>query len=436
MIWNSHKECMSRDEMSALQGKRLHKVVSYVYHNVPFYRAKMQAMDVTPDDIRTIEDIVKLPFTTKQDLRDNYPFGLQAAPQSEIIRIHASSGTTGKATIVGYTRKDIEIWSECMSRCLTAYGVSRDDLFSVAYGYGLFTGGLGVHYGVENMGASVIPTSTGNTEKHIRLIRDLGVTGIACTPSYALHLAEVMEASGVSKDDLKLRIGAFGAEPWTENMRLEIQQRLGLKGFNLYGLSEIMGPCVSYECECQNGSHICEDHFYPEIIDPATLSPLGRGKEGELVFTTLTKEGMPLLRYRTRDLCSLLEGECACGRTAVRMGRIVGRSDDMLIIRGINVFPSQVESVLLEIPECAPRFKLIVERTGNLDSLTVQVEMRQEYFAQGFDTLAPVTELEKKVASKLKSVLSIAAKVQIKSPGTIERSQGKTAFVEDRRKLK
>ncbi len=422
--------------MSALQGKRLHKVVSYVYHNVPFYRAKMQAMDVTPDDIRTIEDIVKLPFTTKQDLRDNYPFGLQAAPQSEIIRIHASSGTTGKATIVGYTRKDIEIWSECMSRCLTAYGVSRDDLFSVAYGYGLFTGGLGVHYGVENMGASVIPTSTGNTEKHIRLIRDLGVTGIACTPSYALHLAEVMEASGVSKDDLKLRIGAFGAEPWTENMRLEIQQRLGLKGFNLYGLSEIMGPCVSYECECQNGSHICEDHFYPEIIDPATLSPLGRGKEGELVFTTLTKEGMPLLRYRTRDLCSLLEGECACGRTAVRMGRIVGRSDDMLIIRGINVFPSQVESVLLEIPECAPRFKLIVERTGNLDSLTVQVEMRQEYFAQGFDTLAPVTELEKKVASKLKSVLSIAAKVQIKSPGTIERSQGKTAFVEDRRKLK
>ncbi len=427
---------MSRDEMSALQGKRLHKVVSYVYHNVPFYRAKMQAMDLTPDDIRTIEDIVKLPFTTKQDIRDNYPFGLQAAPQSEIIRIHASSGTTGKATIVGYTRKDIEIWSECMSRCLTAYGVSREDLFSVAYGYGLFTGGLGVHYGVENMGASVIPASTGNTEKHIGLIRDLGVTGIACTPSYALHLAETMEALGVNKGDLKLRIGAFGAEPWTENMRQEIQERLGLKGYNLYGLSEIMGPCVSYECECQNGSHICEDHFYPEIIDPATLSPLGRGKEGELVFTTLTKEGMPLLRYRTRDLCSLLEGECACGRTEVRMGRIVGRSDDMLIIRGINVFPSQVESVLLGIPECAPRFKLIVERIGNLDSLTVQVEMRQEYFAQGFDTLAPVTELEKKVASKLKSVLSISAKVQIKSPGAIERSQGKTAFVEDRRKLK
>ncbi|MBQ2521950.1 MAG: phenylacetate--CoA ligase [Bacteroidales bacterium] len=435
MIWNQHKECMSRDEMSALQGKRLHKVVSYVYHNVPFYRAKMQAMDLNPDDIRTIEDIVKLPFTTKQDIRDNYPFGLQAAPKSEIIRIHASSGTTGKATIVGYTRKDIEIWSECMARCLTAYGVTRDDLFSVAYGYGLFTGGLGVHYGVENMGAAVIPASTGNTEKHIGLIRDLGVTGIACTPSYALHLAETMEALGVRKEDLSLRVGAFGAEPWTEHMRKEIEERLGLKGYNLYGLSEIMGPCVSYECECQNGSHICEDHFFPEIVDPATLQPLTRGKEGELVFTTLTKEGMPLLRYRTRDLCSLLEGECACGRTEVRMGRIIGRSDDMLIIRGINVFPSQVESVLLGIPECAPRFKLIVERTGNLDALTVQVEMRQEYFAQGFDTLAPVTELEKKVASKLRGVLSISARVQIKSPGTIARSEGKTVFVEDRRKL-
>ena len=427
---------MSRDEMSALQGKRLHKVVSYVYHNVPFYRAKMQAMDVSPDDIRTIEDITRLPFTTKQDIRDNYPFGLQAAPKSEIIRIHASSGTTGKATIVGYTRKDIEIWSECMARCLTAYGVTRDDLFSVAYGYGLFTGGLGVHYGVENMGASVIPASTGNTEKHIGLIRDLGVTGIACTPSYALHLAETMEALGVRKEDLKLRVGAFGAEPWTEHMRREIQERLGLKGYNLYGLSEIMGPCVSYECECQTGSHICEDHFYPEIVDPATLEPLSHGREGELVFTTLTKEGMPLLRYRTRDLCSLLEGECECGRTEVRMGRILGRSDDMLIIRGINVFPSQVESVLLGIPECAPRFKLIVEREGNLDALTVQVEMRQEYFAQGFDTLAPVTELEKKVASKLRGVLSISARVQIKSPGAIARSEGKTVFVEDRRKLK
>ena len=343
MIWNRNKECMSRDEMSALQGKRLHKVVSYVYHNVPFYRDKMQQLGMIPDDIQTIEDITKLPFTTKKDLRDNYPFGLQAAPQSEIVRIHASSGTTGNATIVGYTRKDIAVWSECMSRCLTAYGVSRGDLFSVAYGYGLFTGGLGVHYGVENMGATVVPASTGNTEKHAKLIRDLGITGIACTPSYALYLAETIDRMGIKKEDLKLRVGAFGAEPWTENMRKEIEDRLGLKGYNLYGLSEVMGPCVSYECQCQHGSHICEDHFYPEIINPVTLEPLPKGQAGELVFTTLTKEGMPVLRYRTRDLCSLMDGECECGRTAVRMTSIKGRSDDMLIIRGINVFPSQVE---------------------------------------------------------------------------------------------
>lgn len=436
MIWNKTKECMSVDERRELQGKRLHKIVAYVYKNVPFYRDKMQRMDLSPEDILTIDDITKLPFTTKQDLRDNYPFGLQAAPQSEIIRIHASSGTTGNPTIVGYTRKDISVWSECMSRCLTAYGVTREDLFSVAYGYGLFTGGLGVHYGVENLGASVLPASTGNTEKHIRLIRDLGVTGIACTPSYALHLAETMEKEGIDASVLKLRIGAFGAEPWTENMRQEIERRLGVKAYNLYGLSEIMGPCVSYECECQNGSHINEDHYFPEIVDPATLEPLGYGQTGELVFTTLTKEGMPLLRYRTRDLCSLEAGECACGRTSVRMGRLVGRSDDMLIIRGINVFPSQVESVLLGIPECAPRYKLIVDRAGNLDTLTVQVEVRQEYFAiEGQDTLTVITDLEKKVAARLKSVLSISAKVQIKSPNTIERSEGKSRFVEDRRVL-
>ena len=317
---------MSRDEMSALQGRRLHKIVAYVYHNVPFYRNKLQEMDVTPDDINTIEDIRKLPFSTKQDLRDNYPFGLQAAPQSAIIRIHASSGTTGNPTIVGYTRKDIGVWSECMSRCLTAYGVTRDDTFSVAYGYGLFTGGLGAHYGVENLGASVVPTSTGNTEKHVRLIRDLGISGIACTPSYALYLAETMEKMGITKEQIKLRVGAFGAEPWTESMREEIQKRLGLKGYNLYGLSEIMGPCVSYECSEQNGSHICEDHFYPEIIHPDTLEPLPYGQVGELVFTTLTKEGMPLLRYRTKDLCSLMDDTCPCGRTSVRMGRIMGRS--------------------------------------------------------------------------------------------------------------
>ena len=436
MIWNPNKECMPVEQRRELQGKRLHKIVDYVYHNVPFYRNKMQELDIRPDDINTIDDIKYLPFTTKKDLRDNYPFGLQAAPQSEIIRIHASSGTTGNPTIVGYTRKDIGVWSECMARCLTSYGITREDIFSVAYGYGLFTGGLGVHYGVENLGAAVVPASTGNTEKHIRLIRDLGITGIACTPSYALHLAETMEKMEIGLDQLKLRVGAFGAEPWTESMRQEIEGRLGVKAYNLYGLSEIMGPCVSYECECQHGSHVNEDHYFPEIIDPNTLEPLPAGQTGELVFTTLTKEGMPLLRYRTRDLSSLMEGECECGRTSVRMGKIMGRSDDMLIIRGINVFPSQVESVILSMPEFAPRYLLIVDRAGNLDTLTIQVEVRQEVFAAGlFDGLQPVLELEKKLAGKLKSVLSISAKVQIKAPNTIERSEGKSKFVIDNRVL-
>ena len=436
MIWNENKESMSRDDMRELQGRRLHKMVDYVYHHTPFYRKKLQEMDLTPDDIVTIDDIHKLPFTVKQDLRDNYPFGLQAAPASEIIRIHASSGTTGNPTIVGYTRKDIGVWSECMARCLTSFGISRGDIFSVAYGYGLFTGGLGVHYGVEQVGAAVVPASTGSTEKHVRLLRDLKVTGLACTPSYALHLAETMENMGISKDEINLKVGAFGAEPWTENMRQEIENRLGLKAFNLYGLSEIMGPCVSYECSAQDGSHINEDHYYPEIIDPVTLEPLPDGQVGELVFTTLTKEGMPLLRYRTRDLCTLSHEPCACGRTSVKMGRILGRSDDMLIIRGINVFPSQVESVILSIPECAPRFLLIVDRQGNLDTLTVQVEVRQEYFAQGFDTFEPIVNLEKKVAARLKSVLSIGARVQVKAPGTLERSEGKSKFVIDNRILK
>ena len=435
MIWNENKETMPREQMRALQGKRLSRLVNYLYHNVPFYRKKLQEMDVTPADINSIDDIVKLPFTTKQDLRDNYPFGLQAAPQSEIIRIHASSGTTGNPTIVGYTRKDIQVWSECMSRCLSSYGITRNDIFSVAYGYGLFTGGLGVHYGVENLGASVVPASTGNTEKHIRLIRDLGVTGVACTPSYALYMAETMEKIGVRKEHLKLRVGAFGAEPWSEDMRMEIQERLGVKAFNLYGLSEIMGPCVSYECDFQNGSHINEDHYFPEIVDPVTLEPVCAGQTGELVFTTLTKEGMPLLRYRTRDLCSILPGDCPCGRTSVRMGKLLGRSDDMLIIRGINVFPGQVESVILSMPQCAPHYLLIVDRQDNLDTLTVQVEVRAEYFAQGFDTFEPIFRLERELAQKLRSVLSISAKVEVKQPGTLERSEGKSKFVIDKRKI-
>ena len=432
MIWNPSKECMHREQLRELQGKRLQKLVAYVYHNVSFYRHKMQAMDLMPDDIRSIDDIVKLPFTTKQDLRDNYPYGLMAAPNSEVVRVHASSGTTGNPTIVGYTRKDLAIWSEVMSRCLSAYGVTREDTFSVSYGYGLFTGGLGAHYGVENLGATVIPASTGNTEKHVRLIRDLKITGIACTPSYALYLAETVDKMGIDKKDLSLRIGAFGAEPWPEHMRKEIQERLGLKAYNLYGLSEIMGPGVSCECEVQNGSHIHEDHFYPEIIDPVTLETLPAGQQGELVFTTLTKEGMPLLRYRTKDLTSLMPGICSCGRTSVRMTPIMGRSDDMLIIRGINVFPSQVESVILSMKEFEPRYMLVVDRINNLDTLQVQVEVRRDYFS---DDMGAMLNLKKALSDKLKSVLSISADVKLMEPNSIQRSQGKSQRVIDKRVL-
>ena len=421
---------MSRDEMRALQGKRLQKLVDYVYFHVPFYRQKMQELDLRPDDIKSIEDVRLLPFTTKQDLRDNYPLGLQAAPQSEIVRTHASSGTTGKPTIMSYTKKDIGVWAESCARALTAFGVTREDIFSVAYGYGLFTGGLGVHYGVERLGATVIPASTGNTEKHITLLQDLGITGIACTPSYALHLAETMEKMGITRDKLRLRVGAFGAEPWSESMREEIEERLGIKAYNIYGLSEISGPGVSYECQQQNGSHISDDHFYPELINPDTLEPVPDGEVGELVFTTLSKEGMPLLRYRTKDLTTLDHTPCPCGRTSVRMGRILGRSDDMMIVRGINIFPSQVEAVILSLAEFAPQYMIILDRKGNLDTMKVQVELRPEYFVDDF----PAMEQKKKVlVQKLRSVLSITAQVDLLPPGSITRSEGKASHVIDRR---
>ena len=432
MIWNKNKECMSRDEMHALQSKRLQKLVALVYHNVPFYRNKMQEMDLSPDDIRSIDDIVKLPFTTKQDLRDNYPYGLQAAPASEIVRVHASSGTTGNPTIVGYTRRDLSVWSEVMSRCLAAYGVTREDTFSVSYGYGLFTGGLGAHYGVENLGATVIPASTGNTEKHVRLIRDLGITGIACTPSYALYLAETVERMGLTKDDIKLRIGAFGAEPWTEQMRHEIEEKLGIKAYDIYGLSEIAGPGVGYECECQHGTHLNEDHYFPEIIDPNTLQPVEPGQTGELVFTHLTKEGMPLLRYRTRDLTALHYDTCSCGRTLVRMDRILGRSDDMLIIRGVNVFPTQIESVILEMAEFEPHYLLIVGRENNTDTMELQVEVRPDFYS---DEINRMLALKKKLAGRLQSVLGLGVNVKLVEPRSIERSVGKAKRVIDNRKL-
>ncbi len=432
MIWNKTKECMSREAMRELQGERLHKTVKRVYHNTPFYREKMQQLGVTPDDIRTVDDIVKLPFTTKQDLRDNYPYGLFAVPMSEIVRLHASSGTTGLPTVVGYTRKDIAIWSEMMTRCLTAYGVDQKDIVSVGYGYGLFTGGLGAHYGAENLGSTVIPMSTGNTQKQIQLMRDFGATVIMCTPSYSLYLADSIEGKSITKSDLKLKIGAFGAEPWTEEMRREIEVRLGIDAYNIYGLSEIMGPGVSHECECKSGSHIIEDHFIPEIIDPKTFEQLPAGEQGELVFTTITKEGMPLLRYRTKDLCSLIDTPCECGRTNVRMTRIVGRSDDMLIIRGVNVFPSQIEEVILNIEELEPHYLILVDRVNNQDVFEVQVEVRPEAFS---DDMAAMMAIKSKVAARMHSMLGLNPTIKLVAPRTIERSQGKAVRVIDKRKL-
>ena len=432
MIWNKTKESMPREQLRELQGKRLNKIVERVYHNTPFYREKMQQLGITPADIQTVDDIVKLPFTTKQDLRDHYPYDLFAVPMSEIIRLHASSGTTVKPTVVGYTRRDLTVWSEMLARCLSAYGTTKDDIFCVSYGYGLFTGGIGVHYGVENLGGTVIPMSTGNTQKTIQLIKDFGATVITCTPSYALHLADVLEQKGISKDDLKLRIGVFGAEPWTEGMRREIEEKLGIKAYNIYGLSEIMGPGVSHECEAKNGSHIIEDHFIPEIINPETLEQMPYGEQGELVFTTVTKEGLPLLRYRTKDLCTLNDQICSCGRTHVRMSPIMGRSDDMLIIRGVNVFPSQIESVILEVEEVEPHYLIIVDRVNNLDIFEIQVEVKSEYLSDG---VRHIMDIKKKLASKLHSMLGLNPEIKLVEHRTLGRSEGKAVRVIDKRKL-
>lgn len=433
MIWNENKECMSRDERRELQSSRLRKLVDYVYHNTPFYRNKMQAMNLLPSDIKDIDDIVKLPFTTKQDLRDTYPYGMFAAPIRDIVRLHASTGTTGKPTVVGYTRQDLAVWQEAIARVITAAGGARQDIISVGYGYGLFTGGLGFHYGVEHMGATVIPTSTGNSEKHVRLLRDFGITGLAVTPSYALYLSEVMDKMGIDPASLQLRFANLGGEPWSPQMRKDIERKLHLKAYNCYGLSEIVGPGVAYECEEQNGSHFNEDHFYPEILCPDTLQPVPAGDTGELVITTLTKTGMPLLRYRTKDITSLDYAPCPCGRTNVRLNAILGRSDDMLIIRGINVYPSQVESVILDMPEFEPHYLLIVDRVGILDSLEVQVEVRSEYYS---DELSTILALKKKLSDRLKSVLSIKAAVKLVEPNSIERTAGKSKRVIDKRELK
>jgi len=431
MIWNESYECMGREEMREVQNKRLRTTVEHVYHNSPFYRAKMQELGITPMDIETIEDIVKLPFTVKTDLRDQYPFGLFSVPMSEIVRLHASSGTTGKPIVAGYTRKDLSIWSEVLARTFAAGGCTRNDIFQIAYGYGLFTGGLGAHYGAENLGASVIPISAGNTEKQIQLMTDFGSTALCCTPSYALHIAEVIKDMGV-RDKLKLKVGFFGAEPWTEEMRNELEKSMGIKAYDIFGLTEIIGPGVSYDCTEQHGMHINEDHFFPEIIDPKTLKPCAPGEIGELVFTTITKEGMPVLRYRTKDLTKLIYEPCPCGRTSVRMHKIMGRSDDMLIIRGVNVFPSQIESVLMEFGETAPHYHLYVDRVNNTDTFDVHVEVRPENFT---DDMSAMLNLRKRIEARIQSVIGIHANIKLVEPRSIERSTGKAQRVTDKRKL-
>jgi len=432
MIWNKKIECISRLEMRALQGEKLKELVNHVYNNVTFYRNRMDEMGVKPADIQSIEDIIKLPFTYKTDLRDHYPFGLFAVPMKEIVRVHASSGTTGKPTTVGYTIKDIENWREVLARCLAMAGISSDDIMQVSYGYGLFTGGLGVHYGAETVGCSVIPISGGNTRRQLQLMADFGSTVLACTPSYALHLADALAENGYTLADMKLKIGIFGAEPWTENMRLELEKKWGIKAFDIYGLSEIMGPGVANDCEYHAGLHVHEDHFYPEIVDPITKNPLNVGEEGELVFTTLTKEGIPLLRYNTRDLSTLNYEKCSCGRTSVRMKKITGRSDDMLIIRGVNLFPSQIEHVLLEMGETSAHYMLYVDKVNNLDTLELQVELDE---AKMVDTIRDLQNLSKKIEHALNSALGLSVKVTLVEPKTIARSEGKAVRVIDKRKL-
>ncbi len=431
MIRDVQHETMPREALEALQLKRLQAVVERVYHLVDFYRRRMDQMGVKPEHIRTLADLKELPFTTKQDLRDNYPYGMFAVPMEQVVRIHASSGTTGKPTPVAYTQRDLDTWSELMARTLAAAGAHRGDIIHNAYGYGLFTGGLGAHYGAERLGAAVIPVSGGQTRRQIMLIQDFGPTVICCTPSFALYLAEVGQEMGVEFAQTKLRIGIFGAEPWTEGMRQEIEKRLHLDALDIYGLSEILGPGVAIEClEAKSGLHIFEDHFLPEIINPATLEPQPVGATGELVITTLTKEAFPLLRYRTRDVTSLNYAPCKCGRTIARISRFQGRSDDMLIIRGVNVFPSQIESVLMETPGLAPHYQLIVDRQGQLDTLEVQVEVDEATFS---DEVKQLQALAQTIQKKIKDYFTVSVKVKLVEPQSIPRSEGKAKRVIDKR---
>ncbi|MGS0764216.1 phenylacetate--CoA ligase family protein [Syntrophomonas curvata] len=430
--WDKEKECMPREQLRELQLRRLKETVYRVYAFVPAYKAKMDQAGIRPDDIKCLEDLEKLPFTTKQDLRDNYPFGLFALPMSEVVRIHSSSGTTGKPTVVGYSKKDIDTWSELMARALTSAGATRYSVIQNAYGYGLFTGGLGVHYGAEKIGASVIPSSGGNTKRQIMLMQDFGTTELTCTPSYVLFMYEIMQEMGIEPADLKLKAGIFGAEPWSENMRREIENKLKIKAYDIYGLSEVIGPGVAIECACKQGLHIAEDHFIAEVIDPLSEKVLDDGSQGELVITTISKEALPIIRYRTRDLTALDRNICDCGRTHTRMRKVLGRSDDMVIIRGVNVFPSMVESVLLNIPGVEPHYLLIVERKGNLDQLEVQVEVSEKLFS---DEVRKLEELGAVIGKEMESALGINAKIRLVEPKSIQRSEGKAKRVIDRRNI-
>lgn len=425
-------EILERGELEELKLRRLRETVERLYRQVPFYRRRLEEAGFEPGDLRTLEDLERLPFTTKDDLRDNYPFGLFAVPMRDIVRIHASSGTTGKPTVVGYTASDIRTWADLVARTIVAAGGTPDDIVHVAYGYGLFTGGLGLHYGAEMLGATALPMSGGNTKRQVRLMVDFGSTILCCTPSYALNIAEVMREMGISREQVKLKSAILGAEPWSDEMRRQIEQELSLSAHDIYGLSEVVGPGVSIECGEKKGLHVFEDCFIPEIIDPATGRVLPPGEKGELVFTNINKEGLALLRYRTRDISRLLVEECPCGRTHVRMERITGRTDDMLIIRGVNVFPLQVEMVLMQIPGLSPHYQLVVDRVDNLDVLEVQVEVSPQVFS---DEIKRLEELERRIRDEVQSYLGVGVKVRLMEPRSIQRSEGKAVRVIDRRKI-
>ncbi|TYB32733.1 MAG: phenylacetate--CoA ligase [Flexistipes sinusarabici] len=432
MIWDDEFETLPREALEALQLKRLKNIVEKVYATVPFYRQRFNEFGITPDNIKSLADLQKLPFTTKQDLRDNYPFGMFAVPKEQVVRIHASSGTTGKPTVVGYTKRDIDTWAEIMARTFSAAGVKKGDVLQNAYGYGLFTGGLGAHYGAELLGASVIPMSGGNSKKQVMIMKDFGTTAVSCTPSYALNLYEVAQEEGVELKDLPVRVGIFGAEPWTDSIRKNIEDKWNIDALDIYGLSEVIGPGVGFEClEAKKGMHINEDHFLVEIIDPETGEVKPFGEDGELVFTTITKEAMPVIRYRTRDITRLIKEPCLCGRTFVRMEKVTGRTDDMIIVRGVNVFPSQIESILMETKGTLSHYQLVVDRVNNLDTLEVWVEVGEEFFS---DEIKVLQQFSKSLERSIKDIIGVSAKVKLVEPKTLERSQGKAQRVIDKRK--